>query len=50
MRAAVAFSVLLAGVGLVLVVETALFGGGIGYALGAIFVLAGAGRLYLSLR
>jgi hypothetical protein len=49
-RVTVAFSVLLVGLGVALLAETAVLGGGIGYALGAVFVLAGAGRLYLSLR
>jgi hypothetical protein len=34
-------------VGLAMIVATARHGGGIGYLLGALFVLAGAGRLYL---
>ena len=41
------FSVTLVVIGLVLVVRTALLGGGIGLLLGALFVVAGAGRLYL---
>ena len=36
-------------IGLVLLVETALLGGGIGFLLGALFVLAGGARLYLAL-
>jgi hypothetical protein len=50
MRATVALSVLLALLGLVLLVETALLGGGIGYVLGGLLLIAGVGRLYLSLR
>jgi hypothetical protein len=46
-RAATAFSVTLVLIGLVLVVRTALLGGGIGLLLGALFAAAGAGRLYL---
>jgi hypothetical protein len=49
-RATVAFSLLLVVLGLVLVVETALLGGGIGFFLGAVLLLAGVGRLYLSVR
>jgi hypothetical protein len=36
--------------GLVLIVETAVLGGGIGLLLGALFLLAGGLRLYLSFR
>ena len=36
--------------GLVLLVETAVVGGGLGYFLGALLVLAGVGRLYVSQR
>ena len=36
--------------GIALCVETALAGGGIGYLFGALFVVAGAGRLYVSYR
>jgi hypothetical protein len=36
--------------GLVLIVETAVLGGGIGLVLGALFLLAGGLRLYLSFR
>ena len=50
-RAAIAaFSGLLMAVGLTLLVETVLVGGQAGYAIGGAFVLAGAARLYLSLR
>ena len=42
-------SLLLVGIGVALLVESAIVGGGsLGWALGALFVLAGAGRLYLS--
>jgi hypothetical protein len=44
------FSVLLVLLGGALIVETALFGGGIGLLLGALFVLAGGLRLYLSFK
>jgi hypothetical protein len=46
-RAVTVFSVSLVVIGLALVVRTALLGGGIGLLLGALFVAAGAGRLYL---
>src|SRR5204863_9438922 len=46
--ATAAISVLLVVVGAVLIAETALVGGGIGFLFGALFVLAGALRLYLS--
>jgi hypothetical protein len=36
--------------GIALCVETAFAGGGIGYLLGALLVLAGAGRLYVLFR
>jgi hypothetical protein len=39
------------GLGVVLLVDTAAHGGGeVGYLLGALFVAAGAGRLYLATR
>jgi hypothetical protein len=41
---------LLLALGIVLIVETAVLGGGIGLLLGALFVLAGGLRLYLSFR
>ncbi len=37
-------------VGVVLLVVTTRHGGGVGYVIGALFVLAGAGRLYLVTR
>jgi uncharacterized membrane protein HdeD (DUF308 family) len=47
-------TILLSGVlvvlGIVLIAETAVVGGNLGYLLGALFVLAGALRLYLSSR
>lgn len=49
--ATTAVSGLIMVLGLILLLETAVVGGGTtGYALGALFVLAGAGRLYLSTR
>ena len=35
------------GIGVALLVETAVVGGGIGFVLGALFVAAGAARLYV---
>jgi hypothetical protein len=44
-------SLLLVGIGVAVLVESALVGAGsVGWLLGALFVLAGAGRLYLSRR
>jgi hypothetical protein len=47
-RTTVFLSVVLALLGLALIVETAVLGGGLGFLLGALFVLAGGLRLYLS--
>ena len=44
------FGVLFVGIGIALIVVTASRGGGIGYLLGALFVAAGAARLYLLIR
>jgi fucose permease len=49
-RATVVLSAVLVLLGVVLVVETAIVGGVFGYLLGALFVLAGGLRLYLSSR
>jgi hypothetical protein len=47
-RAATAlFGLVAIGLGIALLVETALKGGGIGYLLGVLFLALGAGRLYL---
>ena len=47
-RAAVVFfGVLAIGLGIALIVETAIVGGGVGYVLGVLFLALGAGRLYL---
>lgn len=43
-------AVVFIGIGIALVVETAIAGGGIGFLFGALFIAAGAGRLYLLLR
>ena len=46
----IAISAVLVLLGVAILVETALVGGGIGYLLGALFASAGALRLYLSTR
>jgi hypothetical protein len=45
-----ALSLLLVGLGIAILVETAIVGGGIGYLFGVLFVLAGALRLYVTRR
>jgi hypothetical protein len=47
-RTTAAVSGLLVLLGIALIAETAYLGGGVGYALGAVLTLAGAGRLYFS--
>jgi hypothetical protein len=42
-----AFSALLVVLGVVILVETAIVGGGLGYVLGALLAAAGALRIYL---
>ena len=50
-QATAAVSALIVVLGIILLVETALAGGGTtGYLLGGLFILAGAGRFYLSRR
>jgi hypothetical protein len=49
-RVTIVLSILLVVLGTALIVETAVVGGGVGYLLGVLFVLAGGLRLYLSLR
>ena len=49
-RLTVVLSALLVVLGATLLVETAIAGGGIGYVFGGLLLLAGAGRLYVSLR
>jgi hypothetical protein len=44
------FAVVFVGIGLALIVETAILGGGIGYLIGLLFVAAGAGRFYVTWR
>jgi hypothetical protein len=46
-RATVVLSGLLVALGLTLIVETAIVGGTIGFLVGALFVVAGLGRIYL---
>ena len=41
------FALLAIALGVAIVVETAIYGGGVGYLLGILFVALGAGRLYL---
>ena len=48
--ATIAISSVLMILGLAILVETAMVGGGIGYLLGALFASAGALRLYLAAR
>lgn len=48
-RATLALSALLVALGLVVIVETAVLGGGIGIVLGVLLVLAGVLRSYLTL-
>jgi hypothetical protein len=50
LRVTVVLSVLTVVLGVALLVETAVLGGGVGYLLGGMLVVAGAGRLYVSLR
>ena len=49
-RATIGLSIVHVALGVALIVETAVHEGGLGYVFGALFVLAGGGRLYLSLR
>jgi hypothetical protein len=42
------FAVLFVGIGVALIIETAVVGGGIGYLIGLLFVAAGAGRFYVT--
>jgi hypothetical protein len=41
------FALTFIGIGVALIVVTATHGGGIGFLLGALFIAAGGGRLYL---
>ena len=49
-RATIGLSALMVVLGIVLVIETAVIGGGTGYLIGGLLVLAGVGRLYVSFR
>jgi hypothetical protein len=50
-RATVAFGLVAVGLGLALLIRTASLGGGtVGFALGALFLALGVGRLYLARR
>jgi hypothetical protein len=42
------FAVVFVGIGIALIVETAIVGGGIGYLIGLLFAAAGAGRFYVT--
>jgi hypothetical protein len=44
------FGVVAAGLGVAIIIETALFGGGVGYVIGLLFIAVGLGRLYLLYR
>jgi hypothetical protein len=44
------FGLVAMGLGVALLVETAVKGGGVGYLLGLLFLALGAGRLYLLFR
>ena len=46
----VLFAIAFVGIGIALVVVTAVRGGGVGYLLGVLFVAAGIGRLYFVTR
>jgi len=50
LKLTVVLSALMIVLGVALLVETAVLGGGIGYVFGVLLVLAGAGRLYVSLK
>ena len=41
------FGLVAIGVGIAILVETARLGGGLGYVIGVLFLVLGAGRLYL---
>jgi hypothetical protein len=47
---ALVFAVVFVGIGIALIVETAILGGGVGYVIGILFVAAGAGRFYVTWR
>ncbi len=45
--ATAALAVVFVGIGIALIVETAIVGGAVGYVFGALFAAAGAARLYV---
>jgi len=45
--ATVAFAVVFVGIGIALIVETAVVGGALGYVIGLLFIAAGVGRVYV---
>ena len=45
---ALVFAVVFVGIGIALIVETAILGGGLGYLIGLLFIAAGAGRFYVT--
>ena len=50
LKLTIVLSALMIVLGVALLVETAVLGGGLGYVFGVLLVLAGAGRLYVSLK
>jgi hypothetical protein len=50
LKVTVVLSAVMVVLGVALLIETVVLGGGIGYVLGGMLVVAGAGRLYVSLR
>ena len=42
------FGIVFVGIGVALIVETAILGGGLGYLMGLLFTAAGAGRFYVT--
>ena len=44
------FALVSVGIGVALIVETAILGGGVGYVIGLLFLAAGAGRFYVTWR
>jgi hypothetical protein len=45
---ALVFALLFVGIGIALIVETAILGGGLGYLIGLLFMAAGLGRFYVT--
>ena len=45
--AVLVFSLLFVGIGIGLIVQTARLGGGLGYAIGVLFIVLGIGRFYI---